>query len=150
MAMLGWNRLPLWVRLFVISVALNYPWEMGQAFLYVGMDYSAATWWHCFVASLGDGVLVGLIYFSGRMVMSRSDWFTRPGLKPYAIMVTTGLMIGVGVEWVAVHRLARWTYTEAMPLIPMLDIGWVPVLQMLVLPPLIFSILAKTGRIRAE
>lgn len=150
MAMHGWTRLPLWVRLFVISVALNYPWEMGQAFLYVGMDYSAATWWHCFVASLGDGVLVGLIYFSGRMVMGRSDWFTRPGLKPYAIMVTSGLLIGVWVEWVAVHRLARWTYTEAMPLISVLEIGWVPVLQMLVLPPLIFFVLAKTVRIRAE
>lgn len=150
MAMHGWTRLPLWVRLFVISVALNYPWEMGQAFLYVGMDYSAATWWHCFVASLGDGVLVGLIYFSGRRAMGRSDWFTRPGLKPYAIMVASGLLIGVWVEWVAVHRLARWTYTEAMPLIPVLEIGWVPVLQMLVLPPLIFFVLAKTVRIRAE
>ena len=146
----GWNRLPLWVRLFVISVALNYPWEMSQAFLYVGMDYSVATWWHCFVASLGDGVLVGLIYFLGRMVMSRSDWFTRPGLKPYTIMLTSGLLIGVLLEWVAVHRLARWSYTDAMPLIPVLDIGWVPVLQMLILPPLIFSVLAKTVRIRAE
>jgi len=107
--------LPLLVRLFVISVALNYPWEMGQAFLYVGMDYSAATWWHCFVASLGDGVLIGVIYFSGRLVMGCSDWFARPGLKPYAIMLTSGLLIGVLLEWVAVHRLARWTYTEAMP-----------------------------------
>ncbi|WP_305235574.1 hypothetical protein [Rhodoferax sp.] len=150
MAMHGWHRLPLLLRLFVISVALNYPWEMGQAFLYVGMDYSAATWWHCFVASLGDGVLVGLIYFSGRMAMGRNDWFARPGLKPYAIMVTSGLLIGVLLEWVAVHRLARWTYTEAMPLIPVLDVGWVPVLQMLVLPPLIFSLLAKTVRSRAE
>jgi hypothetical protein len=150
MAMHGWTRLPLWVRLFMVSVALNYPWEMGQAFLYVGMDYSAATWWHCFVASLGDGVLVGLIYFSGRRAMGHSDWFTRPGLKPYAIMVASGLLIGVWVEWVAVHRLARWTYTEAMPLIPVLEIGWVPVLQMLILPPLIFFVLAKTVRIRAE
>ena len=145
-----WNRLPLLVRLFVISVALNYPWEMGQAFLYVGMDYSAASFWHCFVASLGDGLLLGLINFSGRMVMGDSDWFTRPGPKPFAIMVTSGLLIGVGVEWVAVHRLARWTYTEAMPLISGLEIGWVPVLQMLILPPLIFFILAKTVRVRAE
>lgn len=142
--------MPLAVRLFVTSVAFNYPWEMGQAFLYVGMDYSAATWWHCFVASLGDGLLVGLIYGCGRMVMGCSDWFTRPGLKPYAIMVTTGLLIGVLVEWVAVHVLARWAYTAAMPLIPLLEIGWVPVLQMLILPLLIFSVLARSARIRAE
>jgi len=150
MSMFWWHRLPLLLRLFVISVALNYLWEMGQAFLFVGMDYSAATWLHCFVASLGDGVLVGLIHFSGRMVMGGSDWFTRPGLKAYAIMVASGLLIGVLVEWVAVHKLARWTYTEAMPLIPMLDVGWVPVLQMLIMPPLIFSVLAKSARLRAE
>lgn len=150
MAMSGWHRWPLLLRLFVISVALNYAWEMGQAFLYVGMDYSAATWRHCFVASLGDGVLVGIIHFSGRMVMGGSEWFVRPGIKAYAIMATSGLLIGILVEWVAVHWLARWAYTEAMPLIPMLDVGWVPVLQMLLLPPLIFSVLAKSARIRAE
>jgi hypothetical protein len=150
MAMTEWNRFPLLVRLFVISVALNYPWEMGQAFLYLGMDYSAATWWHCFVASLGDGVLVGVIYLSGRMVTGGSDWFIRPGRKAYAIMGASGLLIAVGVEWVAVHRLARWTYTEAMPLIPVLDIGWVPVLQMLILPALVFSVLAKSARTSAE
>lgn len=144
------HHVPLLVRLFVISVVLNFPWEIGQAFLYVGMDYSAATWWHCFVASLGDGVLVGLIYGTGCLVTGRYDWFAQSGSKPWIIMLTTGLIIGVVVEWVAVHQLGRWAYAEAMPMLGGLGIGWVPVLQMLLLPLPIFFILAKTARSRAE
>ena len=33
-------------------------------------------------------------------------------------------------------------YTSQMPLVPGLDVGLVPVVQMLVLPPLIFRIVA--------
>jgi len=44
------------------------------------------------------------------------------------------------VEWVAVHLAHRWAYAAAMPLIPGLNIGAVPVLQMMVLPPVIFHL----------
>jgi len=57
-------------------------------------------------------------------------------------MVTMGLVIGVAVEWIAVHVLGRWMYTARMPLVPGLAIGVVPVVQMLVLPPLIFRLVA--------
>lgn len=150
MSMHGWNRLPLLVRLFVISVALNYPWEMGQAFLYVGMYYSPATWWHCFIASLGDGLLVWIIYGIGRLVTGRIDWFALKDIQSWFIMLVTGLIIGILVEWVAVHRLARWSYTTAMPLVPLLNVGWMPVLQMLLLPMLIFSIMAISLRAGAD
>jgi L-cystine uptake protein TcyP (sodium:dicarboxylate symporter family) len=53
-------------------------------------------------------------------------------------MLSAGLVIGIVVEWLAVHLLARWNYTDRMPIIPWIGIGWVPVLQMVVLPPLIF------------
>jgi len=145
-----WHRLPLWGQLFIISVALNYPWEIGQAFLYAGMDYSAASWWHCFVASLGDGLLVWMIYIAGYLVTGRTRWYAMKGSQPWAIMWVSGFGIGVLVEWVAVHKLARWAYTDAMPLMAGLNIGWVPVLQMLLLPPLIFFILTRSLRQRAE
>ena len=44
--------------IFVVAVLGNYPWELAQAPLYVGMESFRAVWWHCFVASLGDGLLV--------------------------------------------------------------------------------------------
>ena len=43
---------------FVFAVIINYPWELAHSQLYEGMgDFSLARW-YCFVASLGDGLLV--------------------------------------------------------------------------------------------
>jgi hypothetical protein len=65
-----------------------------------------------------------------------------PGVAGYGVMLAAGGMIAIAVEWVAVHLLGRWTYTAYMPMIPVLDIGLVPLLQMLILPPSIFYIAA--------
>jgi len=130
--------------LFLVAVALNYPWELAHGPLFVGMDSFEAMWWHCFVAALGDGVMVWIIYAAGRAVFQRADWFMRPGLAGYVLMLGMGLAMAVSVEWIALHTLQRWTYTAQMPLIPGLGIGVTPVLQMLVLPPLIFYLAAKT------
>jgi hypothetical protein len=58
----------------------------------------------------------------------------------------TGFVMGVAIEWMAVHVLQRWTYTTHMPLVPGLDVGLVPVAQMLILPPLIFRLVARGYR----
>jgi hypothetical protein len=129
--------------LFVVSVILNYFWEIGQGFLYVGMDSWENIWWHCFVASLGDGLVVWTIHAAGWSFFRRADWFMYPQLKSYGVMLITGLIIAVAVEWLAVHVLQRWTYTADMPVLPGANIGIAPLLQMLILPPLIFHIVAR-------
>ena len=55
-------------------------------------------------------------------------------------MLPAGLIIAVMVEWIAMSGLGRWSYTASMPLLPVLGVGVVPVVQMLVLPPVIFKI----------
>jgi hypothetical protein len=128
--------------LFVISVVLNFPWEVAQMPLYV----EDVNWFefalHCIIPSLGDGVIVLLIFSVGWVVRGRSDWPDQPGWVAYALMLITGFTVAVIVEWVALHGLNRWSYTASMPLLPGLGIGIVPVLQMLILPPAIFRITA--------
>jgi len=129
------------ILVFIVAVLLNYLWELAQAPLYVGLeDYNAGVLWHCFVASLGDGIMVLLIVAAGWFTLRQSDWFLRPGVRGYLVIITAGLVLAVLVEWVAVHILNRWKYTENMPKLPGLDIGLVPIAQMLVLPSLIFRI----------
>lgn len=133
--------------IFIVAVALNYLWEVTQAPLYVGLENWSSVWWHCFVAALGDGVLVWLIFVIGWMTFRRFDWYAHPNGRALAVMLAAGLFIGMGIEWVAINKLGRWAYTVDMPLLPGLDVGLVPVLQMLVLPPVIFQIAARwTGR----
>ena len=128
--------------IFVAAVLGNYPWELAQAPLYVGMESFRAAWWHCFVASLGDGLLVLVIFATVWVGLRRYDWFVHPGVQGYGVMLITGLVIGIATEWIAVHLLGRWMYTARMPRMPGLEVGVVPVVQMLVLPPLIFRLVA--------
>ena len=136
------------VTLFVVAVLFNYAWELAQSPLYTEMDSARTVWWHCFVGSLGDGLLVLLIFAAGWMVLHQQDWFVSPGVRGYAVMLATGLVMSVGIEWIAVHIVGRWAYTEHMPLVPGLDVGLVPILQLLVLPPLIFWVAAAWERVR--
>jgi len=133
-----------------VAVLGNYLWELAQAPLYMGMERFRAVWWHCFVASLGDGLLVLGIFAMGWLLLRQQRWFVHPGIWGYGVMVTTGLVIGITAEWVAVHVLGRWMYTAWMPRVPGLAVGLVPVLQMLLLPPLIFSLVTRWQRWAAQ
>ena len=138
-----WFRLAAPAALFAVAVAINYVWEIAQSFLFVGMGSIRAVLWHCFVASLGDGVILCIIHGVGWGVFRRADWFARAGASQYGVMLGAGLVIASAMEWVAVHVLHRWAYTDLMPVVPGLEIGVIPVLQMLVLPPLVFMAVAK-------
>jgi hypothetical protein len=134
------------ISIFVVAVLLNYPWELAQAPLYMGMeDYNAEVFWHCFVASLGDGIMVLLIVAAGWFTLRQPDWFVRPGFSGYVVMIAAGLLLAVLVEWMAVHKLERWAYAERMPKLPGLGVGLVPIAQMLILPPIIFRIVTFIG-----
>lgn len=134
------------IRVFIVAVLLNYVWELAQAPLYVDLEsYNAAVLWHCFVASLGDGVMVLVIVAAGRLVLRHQNWFEHPGVPGYLVMITAGLVLAVAVEWVAINILGRWAYTEGMPIAPGVGIGIVPIAQMLILPPLVFRIAAVIG-----
>jgi hypothetical protein len=124
--------------IFVAAVIVNYPWELAQTPLYEGMGDFSRMLWHCFVASFGDGLLLLLIFGACWATLRRRDWFVSPGRRGYLVMLAAGLVVGVAVEWAAVHLAGQWAYTPRMPVIPILNIGLAPVAQMLALPPLIF------------
>jgi hypothetical protein len=128
--------------LFLAASAINFPWEVIQMPLYVGEGDWLAYAVHCFIPALGDGVMVVLIYAAGLLVFRSPAWADRPGLTGYALMLGCGAVMAVAVEWGAVHILHRWSYAPAMPVWPGLDVGLVPVLQMLVLPPIAFRVTA--------
>lgn len=133
-------------RIFVMSVILNYPWERVQSSLYLTKDGTAIPWWHCMLASLGDGLLVLLIFWAGRVVFGQPAWFEHPGLRGYLLMVVTGPAMIIPLEWILMYGVEWWSYTADMYLVPGLAVGVSPVVQMLLLPPLIFWIVAMWGK----
>lgn len=142
----------LWWRLcaiFVVAVLLNYAWELAHSPLYVGMDFNKA-WWHCFLSSLGDGLDVLIIYTVGWLILGRQDWYEKTGVRGYALILIMGLIIGIGIELIAVYKLERWTYTTQMPLIPGLNVGVTPVAQMLILPVATFRLVIAWRKARTR
>jgi hypothetical protein len=130
---------PHLLLILLLAVAISYAWELAQTPLYSGAEFPGA-FWHCFVASLGDGFLVLLIYAAVAAISRSRDWYLRPDAASYAALAATGLAVGFAVEWWGLHIAQRWTYSRLMPLVPWTGIGIVPILQMLVLPPAIFAI----------
>lgn len=128
--------------IFIVASAVNYPWEVGQIMFYDVSGTLAEIARHCLVPSLGDGVLVLIIYMSGLIVFKRLDWADTPSLRSYMLMLGAGLLVALAIEWLGVYVLGRWRYSELMPLVPMLDVGILPILQMLLLPALIFHLVA--------
>ncbi|HEX2227611.1 MAG TPA: hypothetical protein VHM64_10750 [Candidatus Binatia bacterium] len=71
-------------------------------------DYNAGVFWHCFVAALGDGIMVLMIVAAGWITLRRPDWFVHSGLLGYLVMIMAGFVLAVLVEWLAVYILNRW------------------------------------------
>lgn len=138
------------VVLFSVSVGLNYLWELAQSPLYTGMPAYPSLWWRCFLAGVGDGAMIAIIQTVGWLCTGRAHWFAKPGKKEYALMLGAGFILALVTEMIAVHVLRRWSYSPTMPLVPALDVGLVPLAQMLVLPPIAFWLTARALQLRKE
>ncbi len=114
------------------GLVANYAWEMLQMDLYEGLG-GGMGWWPCFVAALGDLVILSLLY--GAMALAARDWlwFARLSRGRIALLAGLGFLAALAIEG---HALAvgKWTYQPAMPRVPVLGIAWVPVLQMVSIP----------------
>jgi len=127
--------------LFGLAVVVNYPWERAQSSLYVLRDGAEVEWWMCAAASVADGLVVLLILQISRLVIGQRDWYLRPRARGYTVLLLSGAVISVAVEWIAIYGAQWWAYSPDMPVVPGLNIGLTPLAQMLVLPPLIFALL---------
>jgi hypothetical protein len=129
---------------FLISVALNFLWEMAQAPLYAPMGTSWQATWRCFRASLGDGVLVLLVWMAGAMMFRSSAWFVHSSKARLTFASGVGLGLAVVVE-VWGLQTQRWSYDSRMPLVPGTAIGLVPLAQMAALVPLTFVLTRRVA-----
>ena len=132
---------------FAIAVPFNFLWEIAQSSLYVAMPPFPERVWHCFIASLGDGVLVLLIWIAGWAVFRAKDWFRGAHAGAYLLIVGGGLLLAVIVEWLALDA-DRWRYGSEMPL--MGGLGVVPLAQMALLPFVTLMLAARTLPVSRE
>jgi hypothetical protein len=130
------------IRLLVIATPLYFAWEMLQAPAFTGMpdDWIAATL-VCAMATVGDAVIVVVLFGLGALLFRDRGWFHPPRLGRYLPVVVAGVTVQIAVEMVMVYRLGRWGYSPLHPLIA--GIGVLPIVQPIVLLPLTLWLLSR-------
>jgi hypothetical protein len=135
-------ELNVWFFAFLV----NYPWEFLQAPWYrtvPDMRHWEAVKF-CSWAAVGDGVLAVVAFWvvAGFAVSSRS-WIRRPTVRTVAGFVLAAEAMTVAIEWLATEVWQRWSYAPDMPTLPLVGAGVAPLLQWLLLPPLVVAIVRR-------
>lgn len=123
-------RLPE-LNIAIFSFLLNFVWEMWQIPFFAAMpsDPHWAGVVACTQATFGD-VGISLVAFWCVAALARLRlWVIHPGTFQVIGFVTVGVVITVIFEALATGPLARWQYTSAMPTLPILGTGILPLLQ---------------------
>jgi hypothetical protein len=129
------------------ALAANLAWEIAQLPLYTIWAEAtpgelAFAVLHC---TVGDLMIALNALFLALIV-------TRAGeLAEWRLPVVGAVAVAIGLGYtVASERLnvglVRWTYAEAMPVVPVLDVGLAPLLQWIAVPLAAFWLLGRLRR----
>jgi hypothetical protein len=139
------------LRLYLGVIAIgNLVWELLQLPFYkiwktgtFGEQAFAAL--HC---TLGDVLIAASTLAISLVLVGDRHWPWRRSWPVISVTIFTGLAYTVFSEWLNVDVRASWTYSEWMPLVPVLgmNIGLSPLLQWVVVPAAAFAITSKTNK----
>jgi hypothetical protein len=122
-------------------------WEAGQLPLYTlwqtGTPREIIT---ALIHCTGGDILITAITRAVAAALARLFRWRAFGWR----MVSTAIMLGAAYtvfsEWLNVDIRRSWSYTAAMPVLPLFGTGLTPLLQWLVIPGLAFAIIAYLDR----
>lgn len=135
-----------------LSFLLHLAWELLQSPLYACFaDLGTCVLLCLRAAATGDMLFMLTIY--GALAAVHRRWLWIEDLDAYHHPATwvlpplLGVLLAVSNELWAVFVAHRWSYTASMPLIPVLDIGLTPVLQMIIVPMAVLGMLHARVRL---
>lgn len=121
------------------SFLLHLLWENAQMPLFEGYGSFTEHFWICLVATAtGDMIFMAVIYLSLALAHNNVLWVSDPKSYRYhatwVLPVIVGTLLAVSYELWAVMHKAHWYEYGSMPIIPIVEVGLTPVLQMIVVP----------------
>ncbi len=121
-------------EIFILSFILNLIWENLHSFLYVNYKGGKITEIILLHASLGDAFIITLLLvpFLYISFFKKREW----------LIIIFGIIIAVLIEWYALSHM-RWTYNEYMPIIPLINTGFTPTLQLGLLGYCVFKFIKR-------
>lgn len=129
------------------SFVLNATWEWIQSPFFVDITTDLNTIiWYCIHCTLGDTLLllVGFILIS--VYHKNMNWIYHVHLRHYTILSVFGFSYTLISEYINVYIKHNWSYSQIMPLLPFINVGLVPLVQWIILPPVIVFITKRQIR----
>ena len=124
----------------VFALLLNFAWEILQSPLYVGMAElpHAQVTKVCLQATVGDALIMLIAYGTVAATARSRFWIVAASGWQLILLIAIGVSVTAAIEWFATRGLwvGSWRYQPTMPLVPGTQMGLVPLLQWVVLPPL--------------
>ena len=131
--------------IFLFGFGANFIWEKMHIVLYQNYEsYANALVFPVSLhASFIDAIIIFGIYFCIALLQRNIFWLDSFNPKSVFLVLLLGFIISVLIEVDALAK-GKWAYNNLMPIIPFIRIGLSPVLQMLILPLIVFSAVKKT------
>lgn len=132
--------------ILAIGFTVNLIWENAKAPFYKGYDGFFQHFGVCLVAAVVDALVLLLLYFLVAAFNHNLYWPLKVKLWQYGLLAFIG---GVLAVWFEKWALAgeQWSYTNEMPVVPVLDVGLLPLLQLMLLPGLTFYLSARATKL---
>ncbi len=135
------------VPLSALALPLEFAWEFAQFPLYAewGENDSATVLGFALHCTAGDVLILAACFTLTAFLYGTPDFHRRPG-RPWLLFTLSGAAYTVYSELANVYVRESWGYAPEMPLVPLLHVGLAPLLQWLVLPPLLLAGAAALDR----
>jgi hypothetical protein len=126
------------------SFLLNFVWEALQTPFFADISDKINTIiWYRFHCTLGDVVItLGCFWLVALITKSRS-WFLNPTKNRLLMFVAFGVSYTIFSEIKNVSLNKLWGYSELMPVIPFIEVGIIPLIQWIIVPPLLIFIVRR-------
>ena len=124
-----------YIALALIALALNVIWERVHMPLYSSYEALGQGWTLIAWVGLGDAMYTLCIACAIAAWKRDLNWLHRAGPLEYVSAGVLGLLTAIFIEYKAM-LLHRWSYSAGMPILPYLNLGLSPLLQLSLLVPL--------------
>lgn len=123
-----------YIILLSVTFIPHYMWENAHIGLYGGYEALPFSDHITIFATVGDVAytLFAVLFFA--LFKKNLNWFSKTKSCDYILLALFGFLISLFVEYKALI-LGKWFYLPAMPIIPFLNVGLSPILQMTILLP---------------
>ena len=133
-----WRSIPE-IQLIMLALPLELLWEVAQFPLYTVWqegDWSYILYGlaHC---TLGDLLILLVLYWVVALLNQDRYWYRSSILVNGLLFTALGVAYTIYSETVNVRVKGTWDYTDLMPIVPVIDIGGMPFLQWLLIPPVL-------------